>query len=80
MELLFIGLATAFNFGIIKWKLEKRRFADAALDLLILIIIGIVFSGTLGGMTIGMIASAVFSTYLLFSPPELPKIIRKLDE
>ena len=79
MEILMIGVATAFNFLIIKWKLEKKRFADAAFDIGILIILSVIFGGTLGGMTIAMIASAIVSLYLIWKPPVLPKAFRRFD-
>ena len=79
MELLIIGIATAFNFMIIKWKLEKHRFADAVVDVAVLLIVGFIFGGTLGGMTIAMVASAIVSLYLLWSPPVLPDYLRKFD-
>jgi len=72
VEALVIGIATAFNFIIIKWKLEHKRFADAGLDIFIILVLSVIFSGTLGGMIVAMVASAFVSLYLLVSPPKLP--------
>jgi len=58
VEALVIGIATAFNFIIIKWKLEHKRFADAGLDIFIILVLSVIFSGTLGGMIVAMVASA----------------------
>ena len=65
------GIATAFNIIIIKYKFDKGRNADAILDLAILLLLSFVFSSTVSGMEIGMIASMLFSLYLLYSPFEL---------
>lgn len=70
MEILIMGLATFFNFMILKWKFEHRRYADLALDVATLAIISYLFSGSMTGMAIGMIASAFMSFYLLIFPPK----------
>ena len=69
--ILIAGIATAFSFIVIKFKLEKRRWADATLDLFIMIVAGALFAGTLTGMSIAMIASSLVSIYLWFFPPKL---------
>ena len=70
MEMLVIGIATAFNFMILKWKFEHERYADLALDVATLVALSFLFGGTLGGMTIAMIPSACVSLFLLVSPPK----------
>lgn len=72
MELILIGIATAFNFIVIWWKFEKGRYTDVALDLGTFVAIAFMFSGTVSGLTVGMIASAIVSLYLLIIPPKLP--------
>jgi Ca2+/Na+ antiporter len=68
MELLILaGLATAFNLLVILWKLKNKRYSDGLLDFMLFITIIFLFSGTLGGMVIGMIASFVISIYLYFT-------------
>jgi hypothetical protein len=72
MEFLAIAaIATAFNFLIILWKFNHKRWSDASLDLIILATIAILFSGTVTGLQIGMIASMLVSLYLLANPPQM---------
>lgn len=71
MEILLIGIATAFNFMIILWKFKTNRTENAVIDLCILGALAWMFSGTITGMTIGMIASCFISVYLLVSPPKI---------
>lgn len=76
-----MGIAVAANIIVIKWKFENDRTEDAALDLGLLILIGIVFQKTISGLMIGTIASALISIYLFFSPPKkLIDKIKKLKE
>ena len=70
MEYLIIAVATFFNFIILKWKFERERYADLGFDLICLVAISWLFGGTLGGMTIAMIASALISLYLIAFPPK----------
>jgi hypothetical protein len=70
MEFLIMGIATAFNFGILKWKFEHNRMADLVFDVAVLLALSYLFAGTMGGMIISMVASAVVSLYLLISPPK----------
>jgi len=62
------GVATAFNFIIILHKLRNGRIVDSLIDLGTAITIGAMFVGTLTGMAIGMMASAIISIYLWFFP------------
>jgi len=68
--ILVMGVALAFNFLIIKWKFEHKRTSDAILDTGLLILIGLVFKGTITGLMIGTVASAIISLYLLAFPPK----------
>ena len=70
MELLIMGAATFLNFALLKWKLQKNRFADFALDLVVLVALSYMFGGTLTGMSIAMVAGFMMSLYLAFSPPK----------
>ena len=72
MDLLLIGLATAFNLIIIKVKVEKRRWGDAALDTGTLFLLGIAFGGSYAGLVVATISSAIISLYLLAFPPKIP--------
>ena len=69
----FIGLATFFNFAIILHKFRKGNTANAVLDLGILAIITVLFIGSISALAIGMVASMLFSIYLLFIRIELPQ-------
>jgi hypothetical protein len=71
MFLLLAGVATAFNFLIILWKYGKERYVDATIDTGIFIAICILFSSTVTGLQIGMIASFIVSVALLIKPPKL---------
>jgi hypothetical protein len=73
METLLIGVAAAFNFLIIKWKVEHRRLMDAVLDILAGTILISIFIGTLSGMVIAMVASMIVSIALLVFPPKWSK-------
>ena len=70
MEFLIIGLATAFNILVIKIKLERLRYEDAAFDALLLIALSMVFGGTYAGMVVATISSAIISVYFMASPPK----------
>ena len=69
MEFLVIGLAVAFNCIIIKEKFQRGRIEDGAFDLILLVVITLVFSGTYGALVVGTIASAFISLYFMASPP-----------
>ena len=69
MEYLIIGIAVAFNFLIIKEKLQRGRYEDGIFDLCLLTILTFVFSGTFGALVVGTIASAFISLYFMISPP-----------
>ena len=72
------AIATAFSFIVIKAKLERKRWYDAILDLFALIILGVIFAGTVSGMAIAMIASTIVSIYLWFFPPKIPEPIQEV--
>jgi len=73
MELLILGVFTAFNFIVLKVKLEKGRILDFGFDLGSVIVLTAIFGGTLGGMSIAMVASFIISFTLLLFPPKLFK-------
>ena len=70
MEFAIIGIAVFFNLTIVKWKIDKERYVDAGLDFAALVAITIFFSGSYAALVVGTIASALFSIYLLISPPK----------
>ena len=69
MEFVVIGLAVAFNCIIIKEKFQRGRTEDGTFDLILLVVITLVFSGTYGALVVGTIASAFISIYFMASPP-----------
>ena len=69
MEFIVIGLAVAFNCIVIKEKFQRGRTEDGAFDLILLVVITLVFSGTYGSLVVGTIASAFISVYFMASPP-----------
>lgn len=75
MELVILGVVAALNMLIIKLKLEKRRYEDAALDVLLMITLSYLFLGSYSGMVVAMIASLFVSISLFISPPSFTKDI-----
>lgn len=69
MEYIALGIATAFNFIVLKLKIESGRYSDVILDIFAIVVLMLIFGGTLGGMIISMVASAIISLYLLVYPP-----------
>lgn len=74
MEYIFIGIAVAFNFMVIYFKLQRHRYADAILDVSLLAIISFLFAGSFGGLVVATVASAIISCVLFFFPPKLPSL------
>lgn len=70
MEILVLGIIVFFDFAILKWKLEKERYGDFALDLAMLVIVMNFFHGSMAMLQIGMVAQFVMSFYLLMFPPK----------
>lgn len=70
MEFILIGFAVFFNIAFIKWKYDRRRYSDAALDSALMLGVMFLFSGSYGALVIGTIASALVSIYLFISPPK----------
>lgn len=70
MEAAVIGIATAFNFIVIIFKFKRLRYEDACFDITIFAIITWMFAGTISGMSVGMVASAIVSIWLWFDPPK----------
>ena len=70
MYLLAVGIAVALNLIFIKFKVERKRYEDAALDAIILIGIGYLFSGSFDALVVGTIASMFVSIYLFIFPPK----------
>ena len=74
MEFILIGLAVAANVLFVLFKYERKRYPDATLDLILLIVIAMLFSSSYGALVVGTIASLIISIYLYANPPKLPNI------
>jgi hypothetical protein len=70
LAIILFGMATAMNIGVIKWKLEKDRNADALLDAILLVALAWIFGGSITGLAVATISSSFISLYLLVSPPD----------
>ena len=70
MTIIILSIATVFNLIVLRWKYNRERYADMAVDVALLTILSIVFSGTITGLAIATTVSAILSTYLIFYPPE----------
>ena len=77
---LLIGLAVAFNFIVLIRKYRLKRYFDAFIDMLILAIICILFSGTFSALVTGTIASMFVSFYLYFNPITLKQFVPTDEE
>ena len=71
MEFILFGIMTAFNFGIILSKLQKKQYLNALIDAIIMVVICVLFSGSFAALATGMTASAIFSLYLIWKKPTL---------
>ena len=77
---LIIGLATAFNFVVIIRKYRLHRYFDAFIDMIIMAIICVLFSGTFSSLVVGMLSSMFVSFYLYFKPLTFAQLIPSDDE
>lgn len=73
MELIILGIMTFFDFAILKWKFERKRYGDFVLDLTMLVIVISFFHGSMTTLIVGVIAQFLMSFYLLISPPQFLK-------
>lgn len=68
MEVLILGLVSAFNILVILSKYRRNKYVNATVDLLLMIAIGAIFNGSTQALCIGMIASCIISLYLAVNP------------
>ena len=66
--LIVVSISTFFNFMVLRYKFEHNRIADGALDAVVLAAIIYFTSGSVSGLIVGMISSALFSLYGLWKP------------
>lgn len=70
MEFLVLGIIVALNFIIVKMKLDRKRWEDATFDVLTLLVVMALFSGSYAGLVVGSVASLFISIYFFASPPK----------
>ncbi len=70
MEFAILGLVVAVNFIVVKMKLDRKRWEDATFDVLILLTIMALFSGSYAGLIVGSVASLFISLFFFASPPK----------
>ena len=68
MELLLLGLMVSFNFIVLIRKYRLGRYADATLDMSLLVVLCFLFSGSFNALITGSFASLFISIYLYFYP------------
>jgi len=68
--ILMAGIAMAGNLIVVLIKLQKGDTTNAVIDASVLGAVMWLFSGSLGALVIGAVASAIFSVYLLAKPVE----------
>lgn len=79
MEFVIIGIVTALNILFIKKKFDLQRYEDAIFDLILLVTITVVFSGSYGALVVGMVASLIISIAFYANPPKfVTPLIRKI--
>ena len=69
MEMIFLGLIVALNIAIIKIKFSRKRIEDGIFDVILLVIVMALFSGSYPALVVGTIGSFFTSLFLLASPP-----------
>lgn len=69
-KLMIIGVIVFFDFAILKWKLEHKRYGDFTLDLGMLLVVMFFFHGSGDMLIVGMTAQFIMSIYLLIFPPK----------
>ncbi len=69
MEMIFLGLVVALNIAIIKIKFDRKRIEDGIFDVIFLIIVMTLFSGSYPALVVGTIGSLFTSLFFLASPP-----------
>ena len=71
--IILAGIATFFNVAMIMHKFQKGDNANALIDFGVLAGVMYIFKGSFSALAVGVIASALFSVYLLFKPLDTTK-------
>lgn len=69
--IILAGFATFFNVAMIMHKFQKGDTPNALIDFAVLAAVMYIFVGSFSALAVGVIASALFSIYLLFRPLDL---------
>ena len=77
LSVVVLGIAMMFNFTTIYWKFKHNNIANAILDGVILGLIMYLTAGSVAGLSIGTVASALFSIYLVFDPVNGKTLLNK---
>ena len=67
--ILLAGVATFFNLAVIYWKWGRDQQQNAIIDAAVLSFTFWMFSGSFSALAVGVIASALFSVFLIIRPP-----------
>jgi len=79
MDIIILGVFTAFNLVILKLKFDQQRYEDLGLDLLAIIVLNMFFEGTFQGMAVAMVASFIVSLFLYFNTVSSSDTRKKYD-
>ncbi|MEA3456354.1 MAG: hypothetical protein U9R26_07580 [Campylobacterota bacterium] len=63
-------ISAVLLFAVTSWKFKHERAKDGWLDIVLLTILMVLLHRTISGISMGVILSAVFGVYTLFSPIE----------
>lgn len=66
-----LGLAVLFNFVILRIKWNRGEYANVGVDVAMLLLLNIVFGGSILGVISATIGSTLISLYLIWFPIKL---------
>lgn len=68
---LALGLAVLFNFIILRIKWSKGEYANVVVDVVMLLLLNLVFGGSILGVISATVGSTLISLYLIWYPIKL---------
>ena len=77
---LILGIAILFNFVILRIKWNRKQYADAAVDLGMLLVLNAVFGGTILGVASATAGSTLISLYLMKNPVTFSSQLKNRDQ
>ena len=63
-----VAVSLVLNFVSIQYKISKGEGVNASVDIFVFFVMAYMFMGTMSGVAIASVASALFSIYLLIVP------------